>query len=374
MESHSVIIEPGGAAKALEAFLSEQQVKRIFLVSGKSSYQASGARDALAPLLEEKELLQFSEFQSNPTFEMVLSGAKLCAEFAPDIILAVGGGSSIDVAKSIAAIATDIDNSEAIAKGEVKAEKGIAPLVAVPTTAGSGSEATHFAVMYVDGTKYSLASDALMPVLSIVDAYFTYDAPKEILAPPAFDALFQAIESYWAVAATEESMQYAEKAILLIKDALLPAVLEGDRAAKNKMAEGAYWAGRAINISKTTAPHAYAYHLTQKYGVPHGEAVGIMLSLIAKYTERMSYRSLMSTGELENRIGAICRSFRVQNMKELSVSLVRKMEQCGLCTTLTMVGCDTSEKCEELFSNANVVRMFNHPVDIDRDLVVEIFD
>ena len=149
------------------------------------------------------------------------------------------------------------------------------PLVCIPTTAGTGSEATHFAVIYVDGKKKSIASQQLLPDVVILDPQLTDNMPAYVSACSGFDALCQA--TYWSRAATPLSQLYAALTIKVLIVELPQAVNSNSRLVRDKMQMAANWAGKAINISKTTAPHAMSYVITQEFGIPHGHAVALTL-------------------------------------------------------------------------------------------------
>ena len=154
--------------------------------------------------------------------------------------------------------------------------KGV-PLVAVPSTAGTGSEATHFAVIYKENVKYSIAHPYLLPNCAIVDAQFTFELPPYITACSGFDALCQAIESFWSVQASEISKGYAREAIIKIRENLLNSIRESNQKSRQQMAHAALLSGKAINITKTTAPHAISYPFTSLYKISHGHAVSLSL-------------------------------------------------------------------------------------------------
>ena len=154
--------------------------RRIFLVTGKDSYTASGAKRYFEGMRGAVDILQFDDFASLPLYEDVLKGVEVYKKFNPDLVVAVGGGSVIDMAKAINILAYQDDVSVEYITG---AEKIIYPgkdLVAIPTTSGSGSEATHFAVVYQSGVKYSLSSEFMLPTFSIVDPFLSHSVPKKI--------------------------------------------------------------------------------------------------------------------------------------------------------------------------------------------------
>src|SRR5690606_25840825 len=152
-----------------------------------------------------------------------------------------------------------------VATGDSLVERDGPPLLAVPTTAGTGSEATHFAVVYIDGVKHSLAHPLLRPDLVILDPLLTYAMPPGLTAATGLDALSQGIEALWAVGATTKSVGYAARAVELAAGALETAVIAPDRTARRAMMEAAHASGLAIDISKTTAPHALSYAISTDF-------------------------------------------------------------------------------------------------------------
>jgi alcohol dehydrogenase class IV len=172
-------------------------------------------------------------------------------------------------------IDSNTDLKEFIKSNQIFPAKKI-PLIAIPTTAGSGSESTHFAVVYINGCKYSVSHVSIRPNYVLLVSSLTYKCPPYLTACSGSDALCQAIESYWSVQSTEESRSYAKEAILLLWK-YLPQAVENDLDARRNVMLAANLAGRAINISFTTAPHACSYGLTAYAGIPHGHAVSLTL-------------------------------------------------------------------------------------------------
>ena len=248
-----------GAIQKLGDAVSSFAPKKVFLVTGRASYAASGAAAAVEKALRGCTVLHYTDFGVLPLQEDIDKGIVAYKTFTPDAVIAVGGGHVMDIAKAI------------------NFYVGKKPLIAIPTTAGSGSEATRFAVVYKDGRKTSLESDELLPAVAIVDPALARSVPREVALASGLDALAQAIESYWSVRATDESKEYSRRALELVWSAIVPAIKEGDVRAIAHMAQGAHLAGKAINSSKTTACHALSYGLTYRFGVPHGIAVALFL-------------------------------------------------------------------------------------------------
>ena len=265
-------------SKALDAILEKYGAKKVLLVRGGKSFSACGAEEEVAKLREKYEIVEFRDFSVNPKKEDAVRGAEVLKEQGCDVILSVGGGSAIDTAKLIKYFAC----GEFKDMSEGDTEVAI-PHIAVPTTAGTGAESTQFAVCYVNGVKTSISNPKLLPDKAIICPDFTYGNGAYLTACTGFDALAQAFEAYWSVNATAESDVYALQAILIANKAL-PLLMEEIQAegAKNSshtlrdlLSKASNLAGQAINITRTTAPHAMSYTLTSKFGYPHGHAVAL---------------------------------------------------------------------------------------------------
>ena len=257
-----------GIESILLGKLGSMHAGRVFIVHGKGSYIACGAADVMKAVCKDLQVTEFTDFSVNPKDEEAQNGVQLLLQTKPDVIIAIGGGSVMDTAKLIR---------------HYVAEQGVnVPLWAVPTTAGTGAEATHFAVVYKNGVKHSIEADDILPDVAILYPPFTYGNNTHLTACTGFDALAQAIEAFWNPNATGESDVYALRAILYIHK-MLPKCLENlsDTRLRDDLLYGAYWAGRAINITKTTAPHAFSYAFTTHCGYPHGHAVAITFPFFA---------------------------------------------------------------------------------------------
>ena len=232
--------------------------------------------------------------ETKPKLHDIKKGIKLFKENKCDFVIAVGGGSVIDIAKSINILAVKSEPAEKYIKGELKITNKGKTSVAIPTTSGSGSEATHFAVVYIDKTKFSLAhEDYMLPNYSIVDPQLTITLPKKITASTGMDALCQGIESFWCVNSTDKSKAYAREAIKLAINNLKEAVNNPSKESREAMAKAAHLAGKAINISKTTAAHAVSYPITSYFNIPHGHAVALTLPYFIPFNIQVTEKDIL---------------------------------------------------------------------------------
>lgn len=270
-----------GTLDTLTSIVQERGLERVLLLTGKGSFTSSGASDVLPGLRAVAAIETWSDFETNPNVDDVVRGSRIAATFQPDAIVAVGGGSVLDMAKLLAAF-IGLDPDEIIEAVRTNTVTGRTPaLILVPTTSGSGSEATHFAVVYIGQEKFSVAHPALLPDVVIVDPDLTLSGSPYQKATSVIDAIAQAVESHWARGATDASRAFARDALSdLVPSA--QAFVGGDAEAAVRAARGSHLAGRAIDISKTTGAHAMAYGLTKRHGVSHGHAVATTLGAFAR--------------------------------------------------------------------------------------------
>ncbi len=319
-----------GTIQKLKEALAPFAPRKIFLVTGKASYAASGAQHPVADALFGLEVLHYTDFGPLPLQEDIERGVEVYKAFGPDLVIAVGGGHVIDVAKAANFLA---------------AKK---PLIAIPTTAGSGSEATRFAVVYKDGLKTSLESPEILPAVAIVDPALAQSVSKEVALASGLDALAQSIESLWSLQATEESKGYAKAALELVWKNIVPAIEDNNAYSIGQMMRGAHSAGKAINISKTTACHALSYGLTKRFGVPHGIAVAVFLPSML----RLNKVSLPDPAVTPEAVTSLLLRFGITNLSQSGVK---------------------ATDIPSLAAEVNIERLSNNPVALTKTDIVRLY-
>lgn len=345
-----------GAIQEVQTILTHLNPQKIFLVTGKQSFKDCGAEKKLQWLMHDYQVTHFNDFNTNPSKSDVEKGMLSFNKENCDLIISVGGGSPIDMAKLINYYHNN--DKVTITKEEVT-NVNFKPVthICVPTTAGSGSESTHFAVMYVGDEKYSIAHKHLIPDYAFIDSELHYHQTPYQKAVSGIDALAQSIESFWSILATDESKIYSRKALELVWNNLPNVVHRCDKIAHLKMAVGANLAGRAINIAKTTAPHAMAYTFTKKIGLAHGHAVALTLAyFFALNLEDLSDDNSLSEVKLNifHIIG--CKSAN-DGKKRISDFL----NMLNLETKLSKLSLLNKEDYFTISKNVNIQRLANNP-------------
>jgi alcohol dehydrogenase class IV len=249
--------------------------------------------------------------------------------------------------------------------------------VAVPTTAGTGSEATHFAGVYIDGERFSLAHEFVLPDVALVDARLTFSMPAAVAAATAMDALGQAVESYWCRNSTEASQQDARRAIRAIVDHAEDSVRRALPEARCAQAAAAQHAGRAINVTKTTAAHAVSYTMTTDYGVPHGHAVALTLGEFLIFNSRVREDDLndpRGVDHVQRSVREVTSLLGASGPEEARDRLRALLERLGLRARLRDVGIGSAADLDRIAAGVNPARAANNPRRVTREAVREILE
>lgn len=361
---------------SLNRIIQWHSIDNILLVTGKQSYNKNPLRCHFESLLDGYNVWRYDAFKVNPSIDDLIQGAKIVAELKPDLIIGIGGGSVLDTAKLLRVLPNNEQQIEETIKGILPISESGIKLILIPTTAGSGAEATHFAVSYIGKNKYSVASPWLLPNHVLLDPALSDPMPAYLTAVTGSDALAQAIESFWAVAATKESLEYATDSITKILLHLEEAVHAPTQRVRDKMMLASYLAGKAINITKTTAPHALSYGFTQHYGIPHGHAVMLTLPEIFRLNAYKALDELsdrLSYIEYPKRIKKLCQLFGKEELEEVALYIENLLDKIGLERKLRAFNIP-ADALPLLVDQVNVERLNNNPVRLTRQQLLTVLE
>ena len=299
----------------------------------------------------------FNEFTSNPLYEDVVKGVKLFREEECDAVLAIGGGSSVDVAKCIK-LYSSMEDTKVYLDQEYK--ENDVTLIAIPTTSGTGSESTRYAVIYYEGKKQSVTHDSIVPKYAILDYRNLVTLPLYQKKCTMLDAMCQSIESWWSVNATEESREYSRQALNTLMFNMKDYLANKDDG-NAEMLEASNYAGKAINITQTTAAHAMSYKLTSLYGIPHGRAVFMCLPFIWKLMEE---RSILPDvfSDIAYTLGYTCVADAIGYLESLNEQLFENDK-------VTMNEGDI----DILVKSVNPTRLKNNPLELTEDMIRSLY-
>ena len=354
--------------KELDHYFQEKAVKHIFLVCGKSIrflnlnryFSDLEARSGI-------QITRFSDFHPNPDYDEIVKAVECFRRSDCDIIAAVGGGSAMDVAKCVKLYHTmkPYDGSKETHYLYQDIIPDSIPILAIPTTAGSGSEATHYAVFYDNKIKQSVAHESILPSAVLFDASALDFLPEYQRKSTMMDAFCHAVESFWSVNSTAESKEYSKEAIkkiLFSLDAYLKNTPEGNR----EMLFAAYIAGKAIRIAQTTAGHAMCYQLTNLYGIAHGHAAALVNRKLFPYTVEHPELCTDPRGKeyLRDMFQELAQAMGCETVKKSVEKFQKLWEYLGLSVPFAK-----SEDYEKLKLSVNPVRLKNHPVQLNTESI-----
>ena len=354
--------------------LKELNPQSILLLTGKESYSKSGAKSLLEPYLNSYNYHHCCDFENNPKIEDV---EKLVTYFNKnhcDLIIAIGGGTVLDMAKLVNFFAKKAKPYSNQLNETLLYEQKIKTIV-IPTTAGSGSEATHFAVMYANGIKHSIADINLKPDYVFLIPDLTYHNPKYLTATTGFDAFAQAMESFWSVNSTEKSRKIALIAMKILWTHLPLAVKENAEVSRNKVMWASYIAGKCIDLTKTTAAHALSYTFTSMYNIPHGHAVSLTLPYF------LSFNMQVNNDDCNDKRGYefVRKLFKdlvitqgATSYHDAQIVLEKFIDSIGLERSIAKLGVKKSD-IDVILSQINLQRAKNNPRQINLNDLKKFF-
>lgn len=363
---NQIVLGKKNLKEELKSFFQEHSFRRIFLVAG-SSFPKLPIGEELQELFSELGIAfyHFSNFRPNPRLEEVEEGIKAFSAFHGDSILAVGGGSALDTAKCIK-LFTGLSKEKSYL--EQKYRENDIPLVVHPTTAGTGSESTPFAVIYQDGEKCSVEHESIYPKYRIEDARSLRSLPIYQKKATLLDALSHAMEAIWSKYSNEDSRAYGQKAIsLILTNYKAYLSLENDGEAQGKVfsaegpsqpvletiAEAANLAGKAIAVTKTTAGHALSYKLGSLYQLPHGLATAMVNRALYHFMCREKSRMIHPENLL-----FLAKCFLAETEEEGAKRYRRILEDLEILPAPSVKEGDL----EDLVAAVNPERLSNHPI------------
>ncbi len=270
--------------------------KRVLIISTPSMIR-HGLLEPIVESLKEKgiESFVFSDVVPNPTFESIYRCRDFAKENNTNAILAIGGGSALDTAKAVICLLTSKYDDLNKFKGMLKVKKKYPLFIAIPTTAGSGSEVTVAAVVTNEknGDKFAISDPKLIPDYAVLDPNLLANLPKSVIATTGMDALTHAVESYIGHSNYKKTAIFAKTAVSLISENLY-AFYENphNQQAVLNMQYAAYLAGQAFTKSYVGYVHALAHSIGGKYNVPHGEANAILLPYVLEAYGKSCDKSL----------------------------------------------------------------------------------
>lgn len=329
------------------------------LIENKKAFVVCSQREKERFLVNFDNSVYFHSFTPNPKYEEVLEGIKGFRQNKCQIIIAIGGGSAIDVAKCIK-LYNELNLEENLLQQEIVPNN--IQLIAIPTTAGSGSEVTRYAVIYKDGKKQSITHDSCLPQYVLYDGELLNTLPVYQRKSTVLDAISHSIESIWSVGSNIESIEYANNCIEICNKHMYDYI-DGDNEYNDEMFEASMYAGKAINITKTTAGHALCYKLTTLYNIAHGHAAALVNSELYPYMlENVKDEKII------NKFKIISKKYGYDNVYDSKDFLKEIISKFDLYDVRIK-----PDDLDFLVKSVNIERLNNNPLKLEEKDIKEIY-
>ncbi|MCM3567703.1 iron-containing alcohol dehydrogenase [Neobacillus mesonae] len=326
------LLEGENSLSRLPMFIKNKNIESVLIITDRG-ISSIGLMDSLLDGLSSEGInfVIYDKTVPNPTIENIEEAYKLFKFNQCQAMIAFGGGSPIDCAKGVGARAARPNKSIPQMKGVLKVRKKIPPIVAIPTTAGTGSEATLAAVVTNNQTheKYAIMDTSLIPRYAVHDPLLTTNLPKPITAAVGMDTLTHAVEAYIGRSNTKKTTECSKEAVKLVFENLYEAYSNGRNIeARTNMQRAAYLAGIAFTRAYVGNVHAIAHTLGGFYSIPHGLANAVILPYVLEYYDKSVYKPL---AELADLIGISEHGDSIEQRAKKFINAIKQLnEQTGI--------------------------------------------
>ncbi len=329
------------------------------------SFVKRGVVKELIDSCENVRMIVYSSVSPNPDVKECDASAQLLRDNGCDFVVALGGGSVLDCAKTAACICKDTIPTEGYMIEKKPLPNDSLPLIAIPTTAGTASEITKVVVLSdrERALKASLNTDAFFPTVALVDPELTYTVPKYLTACTGFDALCHAVEAYWNVNHQPACDATAIQSIRLVLENIETACLEPDNIkARENMMLASVMAGFAFSQTGTSSSHACSYPLTSLLGIPHGEACVLTIDYFVRFNAHHG---------CERTIG-MARQLGFNDADALADEIARLKKATGILTSLAEYNV-TESQLMQLVNGSKRPNLKCNPIEITEQDLIEMF-
>ena len=362
-----------GAVERLGELARELNFRRTLLVADHGLLASGHVDEAVGPLEKAGiEVFRFHDFEVNPDSRMIENGTAFVTPLNIDSIIGLGGGSSMDCAKGINFLLTNGGRMSDY-RGYGKATQPMLPMIAIPTTAGTGSEGQSYALISDADSHAKMACGDPKAAfrVALLDPVLTVSQPRSITATSGFDAIAHAVETYVTTKRNPLSELFSREAWHLLEPNYERVLNQPDNLeARGAMQLGAYYAGVAIENSMLGATHACANPLTARYGTAHGAAIAMLLPAVVRWNERVAgdnYAKLLSSSSVAGQ----------QNDLTATEALARRLEQLaatgGLSSNLRTTGMKETDLDEIAAEAAEQWTGTFNPRPFDKQGAIEVY-
>ena len=342
--------------------------KKILIITGKSSFNLSGASDQILSLIKKKNTFIYYKINRQPELQEFLSIIKIINKFKPDMILGIGGGTSIDYSK-LCSVFFDQKNIKKIIEKNLplKIKKKI-PTLVIPTTAGTGAEVTKFGTIFIKNKKFSISNDFIKPDYFSIIPELSLNSSHYVKASSLMDTICQSTESLFSVNSNKESIRYSIKSLQLAFKNWRRYIELSDKKSSREIARSSNFSGKAINIAKTNGPHAVSYYFSTYHNLSHGHAVTLTINSFLYFNFVNSKRAKKKIN-IEERFKKLFKITKTNSIKDLNLFYKKIINNLGLEINFKKLKINLKKEIKNIINETNLERLKNNPIELDkRDL------
>lgn len=338
--------------------------ERPLIAIGGASMRESGVVTRISALLSNFSWTLYEGIPATPNSSAIDSLASTIRQANADVVVGVGGGSVLDTAKVASMLKDSSESVQRYLVGGAQMVEGGIPFVAIPTTAGTGSEVTPWATIWDEEIqrKQSLEHPSMFPKVALVDPDLTMTMPAALAAATGLDALAQAIEAYWSRNAQPASDAYALAAVRNVMGNLRSSCQQVDTQARYSMALGSLFAGLAFSNTKTTICHSLSYPMTARFGVIHGQAVAVTLPACLRW----------NANAISDKVPALLGAMNCHSVDDAAAEIESLMTHVGLATRLSDLGIRSSDLNHVITDGLSYDRAANNPRPVSYENILRL--
>ena len=339
--------------------------KKILIITGQNSFKFSGARDRILKLLKKKDTYIYYKTRRQPELQEFLRIQKIINKFKPDMILGIGGGTSIDYSKLSSVFFGQKNIKKIIEKNLTFKIKKKIPTLIIPTTAGTGAEVTKFGTIFIKNKKFSYSSNLVKPNYFSIVPEFSLKSSDYVKASSLMDTICQSTESLFSVNSTKESIKYSLRSLKLAFKNWRKYIRSNDKKSSIEISRSSNFSGKAINIAKTNGPHAVSYYFSTYYNLSHGHAVTLTINSFLFFNFINSKRAKKKIN-INNRFKKLFKITKTNSIKDLNLFYQKIIDNLGLEINFRKLNINIKKEIQNIINETNLDRLKNNPIELDK--------
>jgi len=345
--------------------------KKILIITGSKSFNKSGASKKILPVIKNKNYFIYFKKQKLPELNELLKILNLIKKIEPNIIIGIGGGTSIDYSKLCSVFYKEKKIKEKIQNNKIFNFKNKIKTIILPTTAGTGAEVTKFATIFIGKKKYSISDKLVTPNKYFIFSDFCRRSSNYVKASSLMDTICQSTESLLSTSSTKNSVNYSIKSLKIAFKHFDKFVSTNDKKSSESITLAANLSGKAINIAKTNGPHAVSYYFSTHHDLNHGHAVSLTINSFLYFNYINSKKSITNFN-LKNRYKKLFKITKTKSIHQLNLFYHKLINKLNIEINFKKLKINIKKEIKNIIKETNLERLKNNPIQIKKENLYQI--